>query len=141
MAAIFDIPHKEEREGQADAAHRACEKFLVNYQTILLRVESYLEEIIEKTDNAYKEAYLPWKNALHDLLSGTYFIAKDIPLPNKNNFADALCMFSFEGAVTFLRDICSECQLRLKNGWRKEFREHIKELQSSISDTEYNYQI
>lgn len=130
METLFDIPRVGER---TDTVHRVFEQFLIDYQPVLFRVESYLDEIIEKTDNAYKEAYIPWKNALHELLSGAHLIAKRIPLPNKESFAEALCMFSFDGTITFLRDICSICQLQLKNGWRKEFQEHIHQLLFSIS--------
>lgn len=141
MEVLFNIPKVEEQEKKNDALHRVCERFIVNYQPILLRVENYLEEVISKTDKTYKEAYIPWKNALHELLSGVYSVARDIPIPNKEKFTESLCMFSFEGAATFLRDICNICQLRLKNGWRQEFREHIRELHFSIVTPETDYQI
>ncbi len=130
METLFDIPRVGE---QTDTVHRVFEQFLIDYQPVLFCVENYLDEVIEKTDNAYKEAYVPWKNALHELLSGAYLIAKRNHLPNKDSFIEALCMFSFDGTITFLRDICSICQLQLKNGWRKEFQEHINQLIFSVS--------
>ncbi len=130
MKTLFDIPRSGEH---TDAIHRVFEQFLIDYQPILFRVETYLDEVIEKTDQTYKEAYIPWKNAVHELLSGAYLVAKKIPLPNKDSFIEALSMFSFEGAITFLRDICNICQLQLKNGWRKEFQDNINQLLFSIS--------
>lgn len=130
METISDI-HRT--EVYTDIMCRVSEQFLTDYQPVLARVENYLEEVIEKTDSAYKEAYIPWKNALHELLTGLYLITKKIPLPNKETFLESLHMFSFESTITFLRDICGICQLQLKNGWRKEFREHINQLLFSIS--------
>lgn len=124
---------------QKRATRHVFEQFLSDYQAVLTKVEDYLEEIIEKTDNNYKEAYIPWRDSLHELLSGACFIAKEIPLPNREGFVDALRMFSFESTITFLRDICSICQLRLKSGWRKEFQKHINQLISEFSVVNRQY--
>lgn len=139
METFFDTPLANRKTDTAQRAaaipaHRVFEQFLSNYQAILVRVEDYLEEVIEKTDPAYGGAYIPWKNALHELLNGAYLIAKKIPLPNKEDFMDALCMFSFESTIKFLRDVCTICQLKLKKEWEHEFREHINQLLFTISN-------
>ncbi len=113
--------------------HRAFEEFVVIYKPVLVRVEEYLEEIIKKTDPTYAVGYVPWKNALHELITGAYLIARKIPIPNKDDFMEALCLFSFESAIKFLRDICNICQLQLKRNWEKEFREHINRLLFAFS--------
>jgi hypothetical protein len=122
-------------------ASRIFEQFLIDYQPVLTQVEDYLDEVIEKTNSTYRQAYMPWKDALHELISGVSLISKEIPLPNKETFMQALRMFSFESTITFLRDLCNICQLRLKNGWRKEFKEHINELLCSFSPSVQDYQI
>lgn len=115
------------------SSHRAFEEFLNAYKPVLVRVEDYLDEVIEKTDPAYVAGYIPWKNALHELITGAYLIARKIPLPNKENFMEALCLFSFDSAIKFLRDICNICQLQLKKNWEKEFHDHIDKLLFAIS--------
>lgn len=108
--------------------HRTFEEFIVTYKPILTRVEEYLEEVIRKTDPTYAVGYMPWKNALHELMTGAYLISRKIPLPNKEDFMEALCLFSFDSAIKFLRDICNICQVQLKKNWEKEFRDHVNRL-------------
>lgn len=118
---------------QKSIGHHAFEEFITTYKPILVRVEDYLDEVIEKTDPAYVAGYIPWKNALHELITGAYLIARKIPLPNKEGFMEALCLFSFDSAIKFLRDICNICQLQLKKNWEKEFHDHIDKLLFAIS--------
>ena len=118
----------------------AFEDFLINYKPVLTKVEDYLEEVIEKTDPAFAKGYIPWKKALNELITGTYLIAKKIPLPNKEDFMESLFLFSFDSAIKFLRDICNICQLQLKRNWEKEFREHINRLLFTISTLEAQQQ-
>ena len=99
---------------QTSIEHRAFEEFLITYKPVLTKVEDYLEEVIEKTNPAYVEGYIPWKNALHELIAGAYLIARKIPLPNKEDFMEALCLFSFDSAIKFIKDICNICHLQVK---------------------------
>ena len=130
METTLDIT---EAKAQTNTEHRVFEEFLITYKPVLVKIEDYLEEVIEKTDPAYVEAYIPWKNALHELLMGAYLIARKIPLPNKEDFMEALCLFSFYSSIRFLRDICGICQLQLKRNWEKEFHDHIDKLLFAIS--------
>jgi hypothetical protein len=111
-----------------DANHHMFEQFIIIYQPVLQNAEDYLEDIIEKTAPAYAEAYKPWKNAIHELIKGTFLISRKIPLPDKQVFMEALQMFSFDSAIQFLRDICKLCSIKLNMSWEKEFREHINQL-------------
>ncbi len=137
METLFDIPRANDHQ---DNARRAFEQFFVSYQPMLKQAEDYLDEVIEKTDPIYGVAYVPWKNALHDLLTGAYLIIKKIPLPDKEAFMDALCMFSFDSTIEFLRDLFTLCQLQLKKDWEKEFREHIDRLLFAISTINQQHQ-
>ncbi len=122
-----------ESKTQTDTGHRVFEEFLLAYKPVLVRIEDYLDEVIEKTDPAYVAGYVPWKNALHELITGAYLIARKIPLPNRENFMEALCLFSFDSAIKFLRDICNICQLQIRKNWEKEFHDHIDKLLFTIA--------
>ena len=130
METTLDITKSK---AQTNTGHRAFEEFLIVYKPVLVRIEDYLDEVIEKTDPAYVEGYIPWRNALHELITGAYLIARKIPLPNKEDFMEALCLFSFDSAIKFLCDICNICQLQIKKNWEKEFRDHIDKLLFTIS--------
>lgn len=130
MEALHDIATST---GKTDTVHRIFEQFLITYHPVLMEVEDYLDSIIEKTDPVYVEGYLPWKEALHELVRGVHFLARKIPLPSRENFIEALCMFSFDSAIDFLLDICSICQLQLEKNWEIKFRENINQLLFSIS--------
>ncbi len=116
-----------------EGAHRVFEEFLVLYQPALLSVERYLETVIEEIGPDYADAYRPWHKGLHDLFQGVYLMAKKIPLPDPEAFADALRMFSFDSAVRFLWDLCISCKLALQSDWVERFREHIDMLLFSLS--------
>lgn len=132
------IPPKGEDD--TEGAQRVFEQFLVIYQPVLIRVEYYLEEVIEQAGVNYAEAYKPWHVALHDLFKGVYLTAKNIPIPDKDRFIDALRTFSFDSAIQFLSDICISCKLRLPQDWVAKFREHINLLLFSLSILARNQQ-
>ncbi len=136
MDRIYDIREDAELKLDSNSEAVVYEQFLVDYQPILVQVEHYLEETIEKTDYIYREAYMPWKKALHELLEGVYYLARKKPLPSKEEFMEALFMFSFKGAIMFLSDICNICQLKLKREWEKEFQLKINQLLANFSDME-----
>jgi len=120
-------------EDDTEGAQRVFEEFLTLYQPTLIRVEYYLEEVIEHAGAPYAEAYKPWHIALHDLFKGVYLTSKKLPLPNKEKFIDALRTFSFDSAIQFLLDICANCKLKLSQDWSDKFREHINLLLFSLS--------
>lgn len=136
MDSLYDIPEHGDLDTLIGSEELLFEQFLNDYQPVLVQVEEYLDKTIEKTDYIYREAYMPWKKALHELLQGVYYLAKKSPLPSKEEFIEALFMFSFKGAIMFLRDICSICQLKLKTEWEKEFQEKINQLLTSFSTME-----
>lgn len=132
METLLDIsPPRDDTD--AEGARRTFEDFLTLYKPTLERVEDYLESIIEKEGSMYGVAYSPWQEAIHDLLRGVYLMSRKIPLPNKEDFTEALRMFSFESAIKFLRDVCLCCRIALKTNWEEKFREHINMLLFSLS--------
>lgn len=133
METLFNISQDIDKNDQLTIEHQVFEQFLMDYQPVLVKVEKYLEKVIDETDCMYREAYMPWKKALHELLEGAYYLAKKIPLPSKEEFMDALFMFSFKSTISFLSDICSICQLKLKNEWEKEFQDKINMLLFALS--------
>lgn len=120
-------------EDDIKGAERACEEFFILYQPTLSRIERHLETIISHTSLNYVEAYLPWQQALRDLIRGVYLTVKKIPLPNYEAFLEALHIFSFESAIQFLRDLCTSCNIDLSQSWEEKFREHINMLLFSVS--------
>lgn len=120
-------------EDDTEGAQRVFEEFLTLYQPVLMRVEYYLEEVIEHAGVTYAEAYKPWQSALHDLFKGVYLTAKAVPLPDTEKFIDALRTFSFDSAIRFLSDICTSCRLKLPQDWVTKFREHINLLLFSLA--------
>ena len=122
-------------QGEADTegAQRVFEEFLTLYEPTLVRIEFYLEEVIEQVDPAYAQAYRPWHKALHDLFHGVYLTSRDIPVPDSDSFIDALKMFSFDSAIRFLRDIGVSCRIGLQRSWSDQFHEHINLLLFSAS--------
>jgi len=121
-------------DSKTDAPHLAFTNFLVSYQPVLESAEEYLVSMIEKTAPTYAEAYKPWKDALHELLEGAYLISHKIELPDKDEFMNALKMFSFDSTIKFLRDICKICDIELKIDWEINFREHIDKLLFAIAN-------
>ena len=112
-------------ENDAEGAQRVFEEFLLLYEPTLVRIEEYLEQVIEQAGPAYATAYRPWRKALRDLMRGVYLTARKIPLPDPEAFIDAAKMFYFDSASQFLRDICINCRIALQRDWVERFREHI----------------
>ena len=127
METMFNISTPPENL-DSDSARRVFESFLTIYQPTLERVEDYLEEIIDTKAPVYGAAYEPWHDALKNLLRGAYLMSRKIPLPNKEDFLEALKMFSFESTILFLRDVCLSCHIKLMRDWEENFRSHINML-------------
>ncbi|MCE2926455.1 MAG: hypothetical protein LW823_02245 [Rickettsiales bacterium] len=131
MSESDQIPpplHEDDQEG----AQRVFDQFLQLYQPTLVRVEYYLEEVIEKAGD-YSEAYKPWYQALHNLYKGVYLTAKKIPLNNKQRFIEALQTFSFDSALQFLEDLCANCRIALSQDWIAKFKQHVQLLLFAFS--------
>jgi len=120
-------------EDDTEGAMRVFDEFLTIYQPTLIRIEYYLEEIIEQAGPTYAEAYRPWHTALHNLFKGVYLVSRKIPLPNPTKFIDALKTFDFDSAVQFLYDLCANCKITLHENWVTRFKEHINLLLFSLS--------
>lgn len=120
-------------EGDSEGAQRVFEEFLTLYQPALVRMEYYLEQVMEQAEPAFAEAYRPWHKALRDLYRGVYLLARRMPLPDSEAFVEALRMFSFGSSVRFLRDICLNCRLSIERDWAEHFRAHIDMLLFSLS--------
>ena len=116
-----------------EGAQRVFEDFFNLYQPAFISIEHYLEDAMDHMAPIYANAYRPWYKGLHDLLRGVTLMAKKIPLPDPEEFSDALCMFSFDGAIQFLSDLCISCRLVLQNDWAQRFHEHINLLLFSLS--------
>jgi hypothetical protein len=132
MESIIDI-HTPKDESDSEVARRVFEEFTLLYRPTLERVGQYLEDMMETKAPAYAEAYAPWHSALKTLVRGTYLVSRKVPLPNPEAFIEAVRMFSFEGTIQFLRDVCLSCQLKLVRNWEDKFREHINLLLTSLA--------
>jgi hypothetical protein len=120
-------------EEDTEGAHRVFEEFLTIYEPTLVKIEYYLEEVIEQVGPTYAEAYRPWHKALNDLFHGVYLTSRDRPLPDSESFIDALKMFSFDSAIRFLKDIGVSCRVHMQRDWSEQFHEHINLLLFSAS--------
>jgi hypothetical protein len=114
-------------------AERVFEDFFTLYQPTLTQLDTYLENIVEEVGPIYAQAYRPWHIALHDLCTGIFLMSKKIPLPDKDRFMEALKIFSFDGAIQFLYDLCTSCRITLDPNWLKRFQQHINLLLMSLS--------
>ena len=119
-------------EDDIKGAERVFENFFTLYQPTLTRVDQYLKQVMREVGPVYAEAYRPWQIAIHDLASGLFLMAKKIPLPDKERFTEALSIFTFDGAVRFLYDLCASCMLQLDRDWIKRFTQHIHMLLFSL---------
>lgn len=120
-------------ENDAEGAHRVFEEFFVVYQPTLIRLECKLHDIIEESGPTYSTPYRAWHKALHDLVRGVHMIARRFPLPDAEGFAEALRIFSFDGAAKLLNDLIITCRLPLAPNWAERFKENIKLLLFSFS--------
>lgn len=112
-------------EDDTEGARRIFGEFLTLYQPILLQIDNHLEKTISTLDPMFAEAYRPWQQALQQLLKNAHLVAKRIPLPSTNDLMEALSMFSFDGAIAFLRDIGISCKIIITDDWVKRFRQYI----------------
>lgn len=109
-------------------AHALFHAFLEEYRPLLERVEEYLDHIGDSIPPYLAEGYIPWRKAVGDLLRGATLVARRISLPRPDDFSEALTLFTFPGAVGFIRDICACCQIELAAEWAERFRRRIQEL-------------
>lgn len=115
-------------ETDTTGARRVFEDFFDIYQPTLRRIERHLEGVIDEAGPHFAEAYRHWYKALRDVFRGVYFVSKNLPLPNKDAFLEALRMFSFDSAIQFLKDICVDCRIALERDWAQHFHQHIDTL-------------
>ena len=107
-----------------EGARRLFQDFFAEYQPVFMKIEMYLSTLIKETPE-FAEGYVIWRKSLQNISRGVYLTMKKIPLPNTDDFLEALKMFTFEGAIRFLADICKSCKITLEREWDKRFREHI----------------
>ena len=122
-----------DNESDPESAQRVLEDFVEIYQPTLLAAQNHLSQTLFKMPAQYAAAYKPWHTALQDLTRGLYLLSKKIPVPDMERFIDALHMFSFEGAINFLADLCKNCNLSLTKNWETEFRQQVDRLLFSVS--------
>src|SRR5690606_4351267 len=87
-------------------AERVLLEFSRLYQPVFIGAVNHLDIVITRMTPEYSDAYRPWRNALHDISRGLHLMGKKIPLSDMERFMEALLMFTFEGAIQFLHDIC-----------------------------------
>ena len=114
-------------------ARRMAESFVEVYQVTLIRIEQHLEDIIEGAGEEYAEGYEPWRKALHDLLSGSYLLAQETAMPDRNTLSEALRVFSFDSSIAFLKDLCSIVGIKTERGWSDRFRQHVHILMDALN--------
>lgn len=112
-------------EDDKQGAKHVFDEFFVIYQPVLMDVESYLKNTMEKMDSEYASAYKPWFDALENLLQGVFLTVKKIPLPDTDSFIDAIKLFTFDSAIQFLYDLCLSARIKLSNCWAEQFQKHI----------------
>ena len=116
----------------AEGAERVFNEFFTQYQPVFKNVEIYLGKIIKEAPE-YADAYRPWQNAIHHLSDGIALTIQNHQLPEDEEFAEALRMFSFDGAINFLEDISSNCRLNLERDWSQHFHDHLNALLLAFS--------
>jgi hypothetical protein len=120
-------------ENDHKAALRVINAFVDTYQPAIIQAQEHLQKVIKNMEPGYAAAYKPWFSALNDISKGIQLLAKKIPLPDMDRFIDALHMFTFDGAVQFLFDLCRNSKMALERDWPEKFRQHIDALLFSIS--------
>ncbi len=116
-----------------------AQTFVEVYQVTLIRVEQHLENIIEDAGENYARGYQPWHEALHDLVNGTFLIAKEVTPEDKESFSEALRLFSFDSSARFLHDLCLSMGIRPERGWNEKFKAHIEMLMSAMDIKRYHH--
>lgn len=115
-------------ETNPESAKRAAETFIEIYEVTLVAVEHCLEEVIKEAGPEFAEGYFAWYEALHQLIDGINALAANNVNIDEEAFNEALHLFSFDGAVQFLRDLCIVKKIALPYGWREQFKTHILSL-------------
>lgn len=118
---IFVPRSADDQEG----AIRSFKEFTCNYAELLEQVSQHLDDTLKDISPNIAEAYKPWQVALRDLLQGSIAIAHKLKLRNPEAFFEALQIFSLDGAVQFIRDLCLSCKIRLEQEWEMHFQEHV----------------
>ncbi len=119
------IIHPLPDQADIQEARRVFKEFSFHYQAILTTVGDYLEQVSDTMPEFLSGAYRPWCKATRDLMSGVYLTAQRIPLPNPDDFAEALAIFSLASASRFLRDVCISCKLAIHAGWAECFHRNV----------------
>jgi hypothetical protein len=109
-------------------AQRVCKEFLWHYEPVVDTLDKHLQEMIDHMQSPFADAYKPWHQGLKDLFDGIHSLARDMPLPDPERFREALNMFSFEGALQFLNDLCLCLKLGMPAEWLRQFRQDINTL-------------
>jgi hypothetical protein len=120
-------------EADSAGAERVLKDFARLYQPTILQAATHLSIFTEKMEPAYAAAYSPWQTALMDLAHGLQLMVRKIAIKDIERFMDALHMFSFEGAIQFLYDLCKSCKIQLHRDWQQQFRQHVDMLLFSLS--------
>lgn len=132
MTKAFNIAPPKAADDN-EGAERFLEEFAELYQPTLISAQKHLHVVITRMEPQYADAYTPWYTALNEITRGIHMLSKNIPLPDMERFIDALYMFTFEGAIQFLSDLCRNCKIQLERNWEKHFREHISMLLFAIA--------
>lgn len=121
------------REHLVFNAKTVCIEFLNEHHSMLKTVESYLSDLVKKTEDTYSKAYEPWLKGIQDMCVGIFIVAKGMPLTQPSRLVEALKMFTFESALNFIDDMCKCCQLALKPERLKKFRQDIDRILFNIA--------
>ena len=124
---------RPKNESDTAGAERVLKDFIGLYQPSLIQAEQHLSKLLASVEPAYAVAYKPWQSALTDIIEGLQLMARRITLKDAQRFMDALLMFTFEGAIQFLQDLCKGSKLELEKDWAQKFKEHIDMLLFSIA--------
>lgn len=111
-----------------EGAIRTFKDFTRLYAGLIEQVSQHLDASLQEVPAQVAEAYMPWQNALKDLLQGSVAIAHKMKPKNPEAFFEALQIFSLDSAVQFIRDLCLSCKIRLGQEWDTLFKEQINTL-------------
>jgi hypothetical protein len=110
------------------AAQQAAETFVEVYEVTLVSVEQYLEELVIEVGPDMSGGYKPWLHSVRNLTRGAFLLSKQAPITQMEKFQDALRVFSFNGAVQFLNDVCNTVGIQTNRTWAEEFKQHVMQL-------------
>lgn len=113
-------------------AQRFFNEFLKQYHYALYNAGEYLDEMLAALTPEIAEGYRPWRQALRDLLDGTYRMARRIPLRSAQAFQDAIRIFTLESAATLLQDLCICCRMTLPVHWAATFLANMRHMETAF---------